>query len=623
MHAAFDDPLAAVNAAVAIQSAVGDANATGEVVLGVRCGLHLGAVERRNNDYFGGPVNRAVRIMSAAYGGQILLSQAVVDCVRARLEPPISLRDLGSVRLKDLSVPEDVYQLVHPKLRQEFPALRSLESSPNNLSQHSTSFIGRAVELNEVKKLLQSTRLLTLLGPGGVGKTRLSMQVAADIIDEYVDGVWFVDLAPVTDPTYVPHTLARVFRVREEPGKPLLQTLCAHTKSRRMLLVLDNCEHLIDACARLVEGLFQEASYLQILTTTREPLHIAGEQIFSLGVLSLPDANADLQGVEESEAVRLFVDRARAQVPLFAVTGVNVRAVTEVCTRLDGIPLALELAAACISTLPVEVIAERLSDRFQLLDRGSRLALPRQKTLRAMLDWSYDLLATEEKQLFVQLSVFAGGWTLAAAESVASGAGIAAVGIVNLLTNLVEKSLVVVEQGGRRYRMLETIQEYAHERLRERADSAATSLRHCDYFTAMAQTAKPALDNPGRDRSMWLERLDREQDNFRAALTWSLAEPKTNEAALQMCGLLEQFWLRQAQSGEGSKWCEAAIAHAGGPGCTPISAKALLAAGTFAYRLGDYGAARISLERATAVAEAVDDRMLQTEGLIRLGVAAS
>ena len=267
----------------------------------------------------------------------------------------------------------------------------------------------------------------------------------------------FVDLAPVTDPTYVPHTVCASIQGAGRARKPLLQTLCAHTKSRRMLLILDNCEHLIDACARLVEGLFQEASYLQILTTTREPLHIAGEQIFSLGVLSLPDSNADLQGVEQSEAVRLFVDRARAQAPLFAVTGVNVRAVTEVCTRLDGIPLALELAAACISTLPVEVIAERLSDRFQLLDRGSRLALPRHKTLRAMLDWSYDLLATEEKQLFVQLSVFAGGWTLAAAESVASGADIAAVGVVNLLTNLVEKSLVVVEQGGHRYRMLETI----------------------------------------------------------------------------------------------------------------------------------------------------------------------
>ena len=623
MHAAFDDALDALGATVDLQQALADPAATNGVALHIRCGLHAGVVERRDNDYFGSPVNRAARIMSAAHGGQVLLSQAVVDGMRKVLPAAVSLRDLGRVRLKDLSLPEHVYQVVHPKLRQEFPALRSLEATPNNLSQQATSFIGRAQELAEVKKLLGNTRLLTILGAGGIGKTRLSLQVAADVLDDHPDGVWFVDLARVTDPIYVPQALAQVLGVREESGKPLLQTLCAHAKSRRMLLLLDNCEHLIDACAGLVEPLLHAARDLQILATTREPLHIAGEQIFPLGELSLPIANANLPEAARSQAVQLFVDRARSQVPNFALTDDNVRAVVKVCTHLDGIPLALELAATRINTLSVEMVAERLSDRFQLLNRGSRLALPRQKTLRAMLDWSYDLLIRAEKALFARLSVFAGGWTLEAAESVALDANIAPVVIVDLLTSLVEKSLVVVEQGGQRYRMLETIHEYARERLNEESDPAVTHVRHRDYFMAMAETAKPALDRPGRDQSIWLEKLESEQDNLRASLAWSLDEPEANEAALRLCGLLEPFWLRQARSREGRKWSDAAVARAGGTGSTAVFAKAVIAAGTFAYRLGDYGAARTSLEHAFAVAKAVDDRILQTRALLRLGHAAS
>jgi predicted ATPase/class 3 adenylate cyclase len=619
LHASFDDPVNALNATLTMQRALTDAAATNGVALRVRCGLHAGPVERRDNDFFGSAVNRAARIMVAAHGGQVLLSQAVAALIGDRLPADVTLRDLGSVRLRDLVSPERVYQVVHPLLRQDFPALRTLEASPNNLPQQATSFIGRERELAEIKTLLANARLLTLLGAGGVGKTRLSLHVAADVLDDYPDGVWFVGLASVTDPANVPPALAQVLGVREESGESLSQTLCAHAKSRRMLVVLDNCEHLIDACAHLAEGLLQGATDLRVLATAREPLRVAAEQIFPLGVLSLPNSNATLPDVARSHAVQLFIDRARSQVPLFTLTGENVRAVAELCMRLDGIPFALELAAARISTLPVETIAERLSDRFQLLNRGSRLALPRQKTLHSMLDWSYDLLTDAEKKLFARLPVFAGGWTLEAAESVASGTDIATVEIVDLLTNLAEKSLVVVEQRGQRYRMLETTHEYAREQFKEETDRAEIHRRHRDYFMTMAERAAPSLRTAGHDQSTWLETLNSEQDNLRAALAWSLNEPQGTEAALRLCGSLESFWMLQAQSREGRKWCDAAVAHASGSSRTAVYARAVLAAGVLAHRLGDYGAARTSLELALAVAKDLNDRTLETVALIRLG----
>ena len=425
MFAAFVDPTDAIKAALGLQRALADPASTHGVALRVRCGLHAGSVERRDNDFFGPPVNRAARIMGAAHGGQVLLSQAVVNFVREILPAAVSLRDLGRVRLKDLATPEHVYQVVHPELRQEFPALRSLEATPNNLPQQVTTFIGREREIAEGTTLLGKSRLVTLLGVGGLGKTRLSLQVGAEVLDDYPDGVWFVELAPVTDERRVAQAVATVLGVKEEAGQPVSEALLKFVRDRQLLLILDNCEHLAHACAVLAKDLLQSGPRVKVLASSRELLHVAGETTYPLPSLSVPDAQQRLpiSVLTQYEAVRLFVDRAVAAQPSFRLTEQNAMAVADICHRLDGIPLAIELAAARVRALAVGQIDARLSDRFRLLTGGDRTALPRQQTLRACIDWSYDLLTDPEKRLLQRLSVFAGGWTLAAAEQVCAGKG--------------------------------------------------------------------------------------------------------------------------------------------------------------------------------------------------------
>ena len=407
MHAVFDDALDALAATVDLQRALADPAATSGVNLLVRCGLHAGAVERRENDYFGSSVNRAARIMSAAHGGQVLLSQVVVDGVRDRLAGVITLRDLGNVRLKDLSSPEHVYQVVHPQLRQDFPALRSLEATPNNLPQQATSFIGRETELADVRSLLERARMLTLTGSGGCGKTRLSLQVAADALERFPDGAWLVELAPLADPGLVPQTVATVLGLKEAPGKSISQTLSEHLKDKRLLLLLDNCEHLLDACARLADALVRQCPGVQILASSREALGIGGEQAYRVPSLSLPDPKQahTPASVAPFEAVQLFADRALLARADFQITEQNASTLASICYRLDGIPLAIELAAARVRSLSVEEINRKLDERFRLLTGGSRTALPRQQTLRSLIDWSYDLLTDAERAL---LSPFGG-----------------------------------------------------------------------------------------------------------------------------------------------------------------------------------------------------------------------
>ncbi|MEO8346900.1 MAG: adenylate/guanylate cyclase domain-containing protein, partial [Betaproteobacteria bacterium] len=472
IYAAFDDPLDAVNASLALQLVLRDPAATNGIAFQVRCGIHLGVVERRNNDLFGSPVNRAARIMGAAHGSQVLLSQAVVDQVGDRLPPLVSLLDLGGVRLRDLAMTEHVYQLAHPELRQDFPVLRSLEATPNNLPLQVTSFIGRERELSEIKRLQDGARLLTLLGMGGLGKTRLSLQVGADALEKYPDGVWFVDLAPIKDPGLVPNAAAQILGVREEPGKALMQTLCAHVKDHKLLFILDNCEHLVSACASLADALLRYAPGVKILATSREALHIPGEQTYPVLPLAAPDKNAGVEALLRSEAVQLFVERAQLQKPSFTLTERDAPAVAEICARLDGIPLALELAAARMRSLSASEINTRLHDRFKLLIGGSRVALERQQTLRALVSWSYDLLQEQEQMLLDRLSVFAGGFDLPAAEVVCSAEPLPAEDVIDLLRSLVEKSLVMVDEGDgiSRYGLLETIREFAREHLTKRYD---------------------------------------------------------------------------------------------------------------------------------------------------------
>lgn len=624
MHAVFVDPVDALNAAMTMQRALADMTTTHGVALHLRCGLHVGVVERRENDYFGTTVNRAARIMAAAHGGQVLLSQAVVELVRDRLPPDVALRDLGSVRLRDLTDAEHVYQILHPQLRQDFPALRSLESTPNNLPKQVTSFIGRERELAEVRKLLGNTRLLTLTGPGGIGKTRLSLQVGAEVTDDYSDGVWFVELAAVADSRLVPQTVASVLGVKEEAGRPVAEALVTYVKNRLLLLILDNCEHLVLACAELASQLLRSASHLKILTSSRENLHIAGESVYTVPGLSVPDIHhgAPLEAMPQYEAMRLFIDRAVAAQPAFRMTDQNGTAIADICRRLDGIPLAIELAAAHVRALSVEEIAAHLTDRFRLLVRGDRTAVPRQQTLQALIDWSYDLLIEPERALLRRLSVFAGGWTLEAAEAVAAGGEIAEPDVLDLLSRLVEKSLVAADLDAARYRLLETVRRYALDRLGRAGEEARTRSRHLAFYLALAEKARPQL--VGREQGAWLARLDLERENLLSAHAWCDDAPGGAESGLKLVSSMRRYWMIRGLLGLGHRVTVEALGRPGAQQRSLARWEALCDAGQLGGWMGRYAEAQGYLEECLAIARDLGDKervasVLQPLGLASLG----
>lgn len=420
--AAFATAPEALSAVLNAQLAIVEEPWPSEIPLRVRMSLHTGAVEQRDGDYFGPPLNRTARLLSTGHGGQVLLSQTTYELVRDSLPPDVSLRDLGSHRLKDLARPEQVYQLVHPKLPSTFSPIRSLSSYSNNLPQQLTSFIGREREIADLEELLSKTRLLTLTGSGGSGKSRLSLQVAADSLDDFPDGAWFVELASLSDPGLIPQTIASVLGLKEQSDRPMVQTITQSLKDKRLLLILDNCEHLLDTTAEIAEALIRQCLGVKILASSREALSIAGEQAYRVPSLSLPDPKQQQtpESLSQYESVRLFIDRALLSRADFQVTNRSAPALASICTRLDGIPLAIELAAARVRSLSLEEIDDRLGQRFRLLTGGSRTALPRQQTLRSLIDWSYDLLSDQEKLLLQRLSVFSGGWTLESAEAVCS-----------------------------------------------------------------------------------------------------------------------------------------------------------------------------------------------------------
>ncbi|HZO88686.1 MAG TPA: adenylate/guanylate cyclase domain-containing protein, partial [Chthonomonadaceae bacterium] len=406
--AAFDAAPSALAAALSAQRALASEDWQAPIRLRVRMALHTGAAEARGGDYFGPPLNRVARMLAAGHGGQVLLSQAACDLLGDALPEGVSLRDLGRHRLRDLQQSEHLYQLLHPNLPADFPPLRSLEAFAHNLPVQLTSFIGREKEMEEIKRLLSTAHLLTLTGSGGCGKTRLALQVAADRVEEYADGVWLVELAAIADLGLVPQTVAVALGVSEEPNRPLGETLANYLRPKSLLLVLDNCEHLLTACAQLADTLLRTCPKVRILASSREGLGLLGEALYHVPSLSLPDEKRlpTLEQLSQYEAVRLFVERAVLSRPDFAVTAQNAASVVQICSRLDGIPLAIELAAARARALAVEQLAQRLDDRFRLLTGGSRTALPRQQTLRALIDWSYDLLSEAERTLLRRLSVF-------------------------------------------------------------------------------------------------------------------------------------------------------------------------------------------------------------------------
>ena len=550
---AFQSARDAVLTALAAQRAITAHPWPDGGVLRVRVGLHTSEPVGGGGAYVGLGLHRAARICSAGWGGQILLSRTTADLLENDMPEGASLRDLGEHRLKDLQRPEKVFQLLHPDVPTDFPPLRSLDSLPNNLPRQLTSFIGREREMAEVRRLLSTTRLLTLTGSGGCGKTRLALQVAADLVEAFAEGVWFVDLAPLSDPALVPQTVAATLRVREEPGRPILITLSEYLQPRHLLLVLDNCEHLVGACAELAQALLRACPHLQILATSREPLRIGGETTWRVPSLSLPDLLRLplVESLAEYEAVRLFTDRAEVVLPGFLVTDQNALAVAQVCHRLDGIPLAIELAATRVKVLPVHQIAARLDDRFRLLTGGSRTALPRQQTLRAVMDWSYILLSEKERTLLRRLSVFAGGWTLDAAEAVCSGNRIETVEVLDLLAQLVDRSLVAVdrEDAEARYRLLDTVRQYAREKLQDSGEETEVHGRHREWFLDLAERTEPELLGP--EQGVWLARLEAEHDNLRAALTWSQQEEEGGEAGLRLAGALGRFWWMRGHLTEG------------------------------------------------------------------------
>ena len=469
----------------------------------VRMGIHTGVAERNGNDYRGYlTLVKVQRVMSVAYGGQILLSNASAELLHGDLFGEITLRDMKEHRLKGLPDLERLWQAVAPNLQQGFPPLQSLKEIPNNLPAQLTAFIGREKEVKQIKKRLEINRLVTLTGPGGTGKTRLSLEVAASILETFKHGVWFVELASLTDPELIPQTILSKMGISEQPGKDSLEFLRTFIHDRTTLIVLDNCEHLIEGCARVVNSLMNTAPALRILASSREALGVPGEASYPVPTLSLPNIEhlPDIKQLSEYEAVGLFIDRALLVQPQFKVTTENAPVVAEICHRLDGIPLAIELAAARLRVLNAEQIASRLDDRFRLLTGWSRTGLPRQQTLRAMIDWSYTLLDEREATLFRRLSVFSGGCRLEAAEQVCADSdnnGILQAEILDLLSHLVEKSLVSAKDIGsiRRYSMLETTRQYAREKLEATGEAPHIRQKHAIFYANLSSRTEDELDN--------------------------------------------------------------------------------------------------------------------------------
>ncbi len=584
--------------------------------LRIRMGLHTGEPVSTPEGYVGVDIHRAARISAAGHGGQILTSEATRALVGRDLLDGVALRDLGEHRLKDLATPERIFQLVLPDLPHEFPPLKSLSVLLNNLPIQATSFVGREREMADVKNLLRTSRLVTLTGVGGCGKTRLALQVAGEVLETFPDGVWLVELAPLSDPGLIPQAVTSVLRIQEEPDQPLLDTLTDVLQTRHLLLILDNCEHLLDASARLADALLRHCANLRFLATSRESLGVAGEAAFRVPSLRLPDDPAlHSEQLRDYEATRLFVERAGAALPGFAVSETDAQAISTICQRLDGIPLAIELAAARVKVLTIEQIAERLRDRFRLLTGGSRAALPRQQTLQAAMDWSHGLLTVSERTMLRRVSVFTGGFTLEAAEEICAGQGVEATDVLDLLSQLVDKSLALFREG--RYRLLETVRQYGRDRLLEAGEADALRTQHRDFFLAMAEEAEHHRDTS--DEIDWLDRLDLEHDNFRAALEWSLERGNGGDAA-RLAGALGWFWSIRGHSAEGSRWLEEILKR---PALPPaLRAKALRWAGALTSTLADYLTAVDRWHEALALCRDLDDRIGAAECLGRLGSLA-
>jgi predicted ATPase/class 3 adenylate cyclase len=614
---AFDSAPDAVRAAVLSQQTLAAHAWPAEEAIRVRMGIHTGLGRLGGDNYVGLDVHRAARISAAGHGGQVLISEATRSLVEQTLPDGVSLRDLGQHRLKDIEHPEHLYDLVINGLTTEFPAIRTLDARPTNLPPQRTSFVGRDREVAEVTRLLAESQLLTLTGPGGTGKTRLALRVAAAHLDAFTDGVFFADLSPIFDPALVPSVIAQVLMVRGEPGRELLDTLADHLRDRHLLLVLDNSEQVIEA-GLAVARLLDAAPRLTVLATSRVPLHISGEREYQVPPLGLPDAAgiSNLDVIMRSEAVALLTERAAAVRPGFRVTGENASAVAEITTRLDGLPLAIELAASRLKVLSPSALLARLGHRLPLLSGGTRDLPERQRTLRGTIEWSHDLLEPEEQHLFARLAVFAGGWTLEVAEAV-SGDGLK-LEVLDGLSALVDQSLVRQEEspnGEMRFLMLETIREYATERLAESGEEEEIRRRHAEHFQDLAEEAEHHLTR--EDRIFWLARLDAEHDNLRAALDWA-ERTEDVDTGLRTAAAIWRFWLQRGHLSEGRARLERLLSIPGTGARDPVRARALGALGGITYWQNDYPPTRAAYQEAVDIAREIGDAKLLAATLLDL-----
>jgi len=625
LDVAFETALDALAAALALQRALHteDWGMTGPVR--VRMGLHTGPATPRAGEYEGYlTLSHAKRLMSTAYGGQILLSEATEALLRDSLPQDITLRDLGEHRLKNFERLERIFQVVAQDLPADFPPLKSPDVSPNNLPVQLTSFIGRSREIGEVRQLLSRERLLTLVGPGGSGKTRLALQVAFEMIEHFPDGVFFVALAPITDPGLVASTIAQPLGITEIVGRSVVDSLKDYLQSKSLLLLLDNFEQVISA-APLIAELLLVSSELKILVTSREGLRISGEHEYPVPPLELPDLTQlpSLESLSQYAAVELFIQRAQAVKPDFNITNDTASAVVEICSRLDGLPLAIELAAARIKLLPPPAMLARIEHRLEFLTGGARDLPARQQTLRNAITWSYDLLDENEQQLFRRLSVFVGGCTVDAVEAVA-GHDPARLSMLDQLGSLLDKSLLQ-EAGDTnnepRFVMLETLREFGLEQLEASAEQETIRQRHANFFLALAEQAEASLESA--EQVQWMNRMEQEHGNLRAALEWSKTAEGAAETCLRLAGTLGLFWEARGYFSEGRERLSAVLLMETAQGRTAARAKLLARAAELAYRQSDYPATTSFAAESLAIYREVGDKQGIASALIKLGNAAT
>ena len=597
----FSSPLDAVACGAELQHRLAREAWPPRARIRVRVAIHNGPAEARDDDFYGPAINRAARMRSAAHGGQLVVSDAVRDAIGQSLPEDLWLIDLGVHRLRDLSRPERLWQVAHAELQSDFPPLRSLDARGHNLPVQPTSFVGRETELAAMRKRLESAPIVTLVGPGGIGKTRLALQAAADSIDDFADGVWFVDLSPVADEALIPLATAGALGLREEPGREVTATLADHLRTRSTLIVLDNCEHVIDASAKLVAGLLSECEGLRVLATSREPLRVYGEATWQIPTLETPESDAHPEEVATADAVRLFVDRARLVDDDFALTHETSAIVARVCARLEGIPLAIELAAAMTAALSLDEIDARLADRLAALTEGPRTVPLRQRTLRGAIDWSHDLLSDGERAVFAQASVFAGGFMLDAAEVVCAGE---AVDVPAVVERLVHRSLLVVGETpiGARYGMLDTVRDYARDALVTSGAEAEVRSRHLAWAREIATRLAEEVSTPQREPAV--ARLTAEHDNVRAALEWGTSGGDRTTAA-HLAAAMGYYWLIRGHLREGRRWL-AEVLPSFPPG-DPMRPRVLYGIGQIAMSQGDRDATEAYLTECAESARAAGD----------------